>query len=327
MLRAIAAVSVMAFHIFGDRFLIGAVGVDVFFIISGYIMGAFGGNVSTKQFIYSRITRIVPLYWAVTIVMCLGALAGVFSSFSFTADQLWRSLLFVPYLNSAGDLAPLVVVGWTLNMEMFFYVVFAIGLAFGSPFMVTTLVLASLVFVGQLADWQAPAMQVWTSPLLLEFLAGLLLARVRLPQRTDYGLVCLVLAAAGFVLATLVGEPTGIGRVLIWGLPAALLVAGCITLESAASWPRNWLKPLELIGDASYALYLSHGLTISLVQKLLAPGLLASVVMVVSSLLVAIGVHFLFERPVIHLLKRRGVGGHQVRSRSIQRLPPIDSQA
>lgn len=80
-LRGIAAVLVTAFHFFPNEFIVGAAGVDIFFVISGLIMGTIGVNERPLVFLCKRIIRIAPLYWLFTFVMCLGAIAGVYSQF------------------------------------------------------------------------------------------------------------------------------------------------------------------------------------------------------------------------------------------------------
>src|SRR5690606_10387646 len=163
------------------------------------------------------------------------------STFTFTPEQLWMSLLFIPYFNEAGEVAPLVVVGWTLNMEMFFYAVFAVGLALRAPVAVTAVILGLMTLAGLVLDLDTPVAQSWMSPLLLEFLAGLFLARMVLPRR-EYAAPLIGLSLAGFALAAAAGsDPAGLWRVLIWGVPSFLLVAGCLTIEKAGAWPQRLL--------------------------------------------------------------------------------------
>lgn len=307
-LRALAAFSVLLFHIIGEPFTIGAAGVDVFFVISGLIMGSFAATTGPGAFLYHRLVRIVPLYWAVTLVMCVGAMAGVFSTFTFTLEHLWKSLFFIPYAGDNGEVVPLLVVGWTLNLEMFFYIVFALGLALRAPLAVTVGILSAMALAGQVFHWQSPFMQTWTSPLLLEFLGGLLLSRFMF-QGMQAGIAALVVSLTGFIAAALISEQSGMLRLITWGVPAFFLVAGCVWLENAGSWPKRLFKPIEIIGDSSYALYLLHGLVISIVHKILAPGLLAGVVIIVVALTVSVFAHFLFERPLIKLFRRRYGGG------------------
>ncbi|MCZ7934537.1 polysaccharide biosynthesis acyltransferase UppZ [Agrobacterium leguminum] len=303
-LRALAAFSVLLFHISGEPFTIGAAGVDVFFVISGLIMGSFAATAGPGAFLYHRLVRIVPLYWAVTLVMCVGAMAGVFSTFTFTLEHLWKSLFFIPYAGDNGEVVPLLVVGWTLNLEMFFYIVFALGLALRAPLAVTVGILSAMALAGQVFNWQSPFMQTWTSPLLLEFLGGLLLSRFMF-QGMQAGIAALVVSLTGFVAAALISEQSGMLRLMTWGVPAFFLVAGCVWLENAGLWPKRLFKPIEIVGDSSYALYLLHGLVISIVHKILAPGLLAGVVIIIVALTVSVFAHFLFERPLIKLFRRR----------------------
>lgn len=310
-IRAVAALAVLGFHTVGTPFVAGAAGVDLFFVISGFIMGTFGSDVPPQRFLYHRIVRIVPLYWAVTLVMCVGAMMGMFSTFTFTPEQLWMSLLFIPYFNDAGEVAPLVVVGWTLNMEMFFYAVFAVGLALRAPVAVTAVILGLMTLAGLVLDLDTPVAQSWMSPLLLEFLAGLFLARMALPRR-EYAAPLIGLSLAGFALAAVAGsDPAGLWRVLIWGVPSFLLVAGCLTIEKAGAWPQRLLAPVEKIGDASYALYLLHGLVISAVYRLVEPGFFAAAAIVVLSLAVAFAAHVTIEKPATQFLRR--FGGRTVR--------------
>ncbi|WP_454702302.1 polysaccharide biosynthesis acyltransferase UppZ [Agrobacterium burrii] len=307
-LRALAAFSVLLFHIVGDPFTIGAAGVDVFFVISGLIMGSFATAGGPGAFLYHRLVRIVPLYWAVTLVMCAGAMAGVFSTFTFTLEHLWKSLLFIPYTGDNGEVAPLLVVGWTLNMEMFFYIVFALGLAVRAPLAVTVGILSVMALAGQVLPSQSPFIQTWTSPLLLEFLGGLLLSRFMF-QGGQAGIAALVISLTGFVAAAMISEQSGMLRLMTWGVPAFFLVAGCVWLENAGLWPRRLLKPIEIIGDSSYALYLLHGLVISIIHKILAPGILAGAVIIIVALAVSVLAHFLFEKPLIKLFRRKYGGG------------------
>lgn len=304
-LRALAAFSVLLFHIIGDPFTIGAAGVDVFFVISGLIMGSFATAAGPGTFLYHRLARIVPLYWAVTLVMCTGAMAGVFSTFTFTPEHLWKSLLFIPYAGDNGEVAPLLVVGWTLNMEMFFYIVFALGLVWRAPLAVTVGILSVMALAGQVLPTQSPFIQTWTSPLLLEFLGGLLLSRFMF-QGGQAGIAALVISLTGFVAAAMISEQSGMLRLITGGVPAFFLVAGCVWLENAGLWPRRLLKPIEIIGDSSYALYLLHGLVISIIHKILAPGILAGVVIIVVALAVSVLAHFLFEKPLIKFFRRKG---------------------
>src|SRR5947209_976295 len=118
-LRGIAALGVVAFHAAltaGVPFRMGAFGVDIFFVISGFLMVAIT-NVNSRQapFLRDRIVRVVPLYWIATLVVYLAD-----RRYTSGPDQLVSSLMFIPRGHSADApwFFPVLNVGWTLNYEM-----------------------------------------------------------------------------------------------------------------------------------------------------------------------------------------------------------------
>src|SRR5262249_55839896 len=110
---------------------VGHAGVDIFFVISGFVMAVTAGraNYPAGVFLQRRIIRIVPLYWAATFFTAglLLIAPGLFRDNVVTLKHFLLSLFFIPHVSpdSAHDLSPLIKIGWTLNFEMFFYVVFA----------------------------------------------------------------------------------------------------------------------------------------------------------------------------------------------------------
>ena len=131
-LRAFAAIAVAGFHTrfrFPHMRLFGSFGVEVFFVISGYIMASI--CVSNSEFFFRRrLLRIVPPYWTATVVMFLAALW--FPNLMWTTrpdvGELIKSLLFIPFSRSDGSIEPILSIGWTLNCEMYFYAVLAVSL-------------------------------------------------------------------------------------------------------------------------------------------------------------------------------------------------------
>ena len=303
-LRAVAAMLVVLFHL--KLSANGYTGVDLFFVISGFIMGTVGTSDRPAQFLLKRIIRIVPLYWLVTFAMCaLSLISGLMRNFEFTLADLLRSLFFVPYHSETGDIWPLVVPGWTLNFEIFFYVLFAIALMTTRPRLGTAAMIASLVLLGALVPGSDAMYLTYTSPLILEFAAGLAIASFggRVP-----GWVAALILAVGtlFFVAMLVSsQPVaeGFERVFVVGLPAALIVAGCVFTERAGMW--RSVRPIEYIGDISYSLYLTHGLVLSLVARLMPSGWVEAAVGIAISLAVAAATYHLFERPSTRWLNAR----------------------
>ncbi|MET0749382.1 MAG: acyltransferase [Rhizobium sp.] len=303
-LRAVAALLVLFYHVSDGRFDAGGAGVDMFFLISGFIMGTIGAKERPRSFLIKRLVRIAPLYWLITLAMCLASVVGLLGTFSFDLRRLALSLLFVPHFDPSGHIWPLFVPGWTLNIEMLFYGVFAVALLSARPLLIATLLLCALVVLG-LHDWQAPVLRQWTTPMLLEFIFGLGISqcRHRLPAKLAVaGLLLGIALLAASAFATIDLTPY---RVVVWGLPAGLLLAGCIGLEDAGFWPQRLLKPLERLGDASYSLYLTHGIVLAAMLKFLPMGgRLTSIIAVAVALATAQLSFILLERP----LGRLGAG-------------------
>ena len=302
-LRAVAAFAVLLFH---EKLLaIGYGGVDIFFVISGFIMGTFGSRQRPLAFMGNRIARIVPLYWLVTLALCAMSLVPhAFNTFAFDRDSLTKSLLFIPYLDQTGHVWPLMVAGWTLNYEMFFYLIFALGLMVNQPRVLTPLVMLALVAAGLLFHSSSPILQTYSDPLLLEFAAGLGLSRLSFAWGRWLGLALFLGAIALFAMVAISGGPEdGLSRIIFLGIPAMALVAGALTLERAGCWPR--IRLLEAAGDASYSLYLLHGIIIAFTAKFLPlPPMVNDLLAIGLSLGAALLSYRLFELPVARLLRR-----------------------
>jgi peptidoglycan/LPS O-acetylase OafA/YrhL len=241
-------------------------GVDLFFVISGFIMVFTTGRkpVGPLSFFAARVRRIVPLYWSVTLAVFLLARLAPSLLQNTQADlrHLTASLLFTPMMRGDGTMRPVVFVGWTLNFEMAFYILFALGLLAPRRWMGvvgTVLVLAAIVVWGAVAPPQSEVLRFYATPMVLEFGLGMLLGlawpRLRLPP---WG-VPLAIPAAAIAFALMLVGPALWGeadRLFVFGLPATVIVAAALAIERerrALSW--RWL---QVLGAASYAIYLSH---------------------------------------------------------------------
>ncbi|HWK65864.1 MAG TPA: acyltransferase [Rhizobiaceae bacterium] len=328
-LRAVAALAVVIFHAAersGLHFIVGAAGVDVFFVISGFVMWTATSTrpVSTAAFYRDRLLRIAPLYWVVTSIMAIGALAGLFPRIRLTAEHVAASLAFVPHRSpSNGEIWPLLTQGWTLNLEMFFYLIFGAVLFLPRERRLAAL---SAIFVGfVLAGWylrpEGPLLATFTRPIILEFLFGAVLGKLwldgRLVGRT-MGMAAVATACAGF--ATLAFFPKA-GNELLFGLLAIVLVTGAVSVEQCGQIRQ--LPWLGYLGDASYSIYLWHTLAISVVAKaagILPLGQLPALVLgVAGGTMLGIFSYELVEKPLVALMKSwRQLGADSERSKEAE---------
>ncbi|MBB4000211.1 acyltransferase family protein [Aureimonas pseudogalii] len=328
-LRAVAALMVVVFHAtdgagrLGEsaalpRFDAGQMGVDLFFVISGFIIwtttrGASGA--SPRRFAMKRLVRVVPLYWLLTLVLAnVAALRpDLLGTTVLSIDHLVASLAFVPWPHpTIGLYNPLLVIGWTLNYEMAFYALFGLALLLPArhQFVAVTAVLVSLATLGLAADPGGIA-GFYCDPIILEFAMGLAIGRLYTKGRVIGARVSTLVALLGAAL--LLWLPLVLPaewRVASGGMPSALLVAGLVFRERARG-PLH-LPRLQALGDASYALYLTHVLTLPVAQivwrKLMptATGPFALLFVAAATLACCIGglfAHRIVERPLTWLLR------------------------
>lgn len=301
-LRAIAALLVVSTHVesalgenpnlenpwvsqFSGLNGFGGVGVDIFFIISGFIMVYVGVRYfrregSIKDFLLRRVLRIYPIYWLVSLLLVASATAkttlGLISGKSFAEsldfDLQWYRLLgaftLFPTYNDLGNIQPILGVGWSLSYEVFFYFIFALAVAIGfrwAPFVVIS-VFALLVFA-PLPIGGSTLSTFLRNPILLEFPVGMLIGyAVVLSKRPPRWLLllCILLSLVGFLIGIIFNFDYQY-HYLFRGIPSALLVFGLVfwEIQFGLHIPGFLVK----LGDASYSIYLIHTIVISYLVK------------------------------------------------------------
>jgi exopolysaccharide production protein ExoZ len=271
-LRGVAALLVVAHHAticsfnrLGDPdgiWLNGAAGVDIFFVISGFVMALSTQTMarsltSAKGFLVRRVERVAPLYWIFTTAKILLILR--FASVAVHGlGSLWSliaSYLFLPSWNPSFGVYPVLEVGWTLIFEMMFYVLLAAALALRlAPLRTLAIGLVCIAALSPFVPVQTNAFCSLFNPISLEFLYGMLLhaAFVRRFKILGYAKWFAPVGIA-VILRTV---PHVSLRPITWGLSALSIVATAVALESSvgAYLPR-WILSL---GNSSYSLYLSH---------------------------------------------------------------------
>ncbi|UAK24426.1 acyltransferase family protein [Sphingomonas nostoxanthinifaciens] len=331
-LRALAAFLVLFVHadsliaplgLHASDVRFGHVGVDLFFVISGFVMvhTCLRRPTTPGGFLLNRVIRVVPIYWILT--FCIFGVALVAPSLVQATRaapfDLVRSLLFIPFRKVNGLVQPVLFVGWTLNYEMFFYLLFAAALWLTRGALPRTVAAASgallaIVLAGATVRPTDLFAAFYSDGIVLEFGFGMVIAllasREWLPGRVGGALI----AALGTML--LLGNPfmvTMEPRWLFAGLPASAVLIGALALERSGLRAKQPL--LQLLGAASYALYLTHPFVLRGIAKL-AGGhggpLLAAVLIPVAFLiahLVAVALHWWLELPLGRRL--RALTGHR----------------
>ena len=328
-LRAIAALFVVISHISlkglqyninsFQWFHIGGSGVDLFFIISGFIMcyTTHNRNISFTKFIFARCKRILPLYWLVTLLaLVVYIVAPSLVNSSGGETSIFASFTLIPN----GD-KYLVQNGWTLSYEFLFYLIFGISLIFKNIYLVicscviTILVSFGFILRNEVTEL-SPFLNFLTDSILLEFIFGIFCFVLYKKTSLSY-IHSLVLICLGSFLMFYQNEhgflETSFGRTIHSGVPMVLVFLGTIGFESLLrNYNNNFISRLGvLLGDASYSIYLTHPFVLSPVAiickhfGLLTSPLLFSTVLLFSSCVVGIFVYLVIERPLHTYIKDR----------------------
>lgn len=315
-LRALAANSVIVFHLiffeqkYGNEIKILpfflqflSCGVDLFFVISGFIMAIITSDsrISWKNFLFARFSRIYPIYWLYTSVML--ATFFIFPSIMNTTKlpSLWQSYTLFP-----GKLPPLLPVGWTLIHEMYFYLTITVIIAFQWPLKYALLIWTCLIMTASIAldrNGLSPMSALFLHPSTLEFImgvyAGIAIGNSK-REKAKYslwgGLAALTFSAINFGYIPIktdwlnglihADNLMDMTRSFLFGLPCAFIVFGAAKYKEIKGF--NLIKK---IGDASYSIYLSHILVLSSIGKIfyiLKPmGLLSEILYVAGGIVAA----------------------------------------
>lgn len=341
-LRAYAAFAVLIYHT-SYPILPGNhtdfQGVAIFFVISGFIMT----HITLKDeresrptsFLLHRVVRIVPLYWLCTLyVVAFNIYAGLRQAFATDAVAaflpgivgsvtLWsqaspviKSLLFIPYINAHGNPHPLLSVGWTLNMEMHFYLCFALMLNFKKTLApgLTLLMVAGVIVLARLMPGSLPFFTLHASGYPIYFCGGILVyylwrggERMELFRRKWLAVPAALFGAALYLGSNLFPLHAG-----AWIQAGPLILVLSALVLHTCGW-RIKSRLLLLLGASSYALYLTHTLVLELLRVLARKaslfqfeasetGLFLSILVCMSA---AVIVHLLIELPVTGWLRRR----------------------
>lgn len=317
----------------------GAIGVDLFFVISGFIItfvaNKYTGTEQGFQFLVKRFRRINPVYYIASILyfsilLLQPAIKGQTKYFSLhnTVNSIADTILILPVSGNILYYKPLLIIGWSLSFEWFFYILFFVLILSKTRFkpilLITTL--STLVILGYVFKTIDFRYIFITNPIILEFLLGVGICwfYLKIKQIPKWiPATCILIGITSYIqliilgygqlseLGTVLTGQLSMKRFLLWGIPSAFIAFGCIFLEKNNRFTNLWNNKLMLLmGDASYSIYLVH-LTVFTLLRILykqwgffMPPDLAIIVQVIVATIISIGFYKWVEKPLIESAQR-----------------------
>ena len=272
----------------GHAAQVATAGVDIFFVISGFVIALTGPLARPRpnglKFFWRRWSRVAPLYYLVTwatlpFLGAPGTVDGFGPAPSFNLPQLIATVFFWPA--ASAHVSPYLLIGWTLGFEMVFYT--AVALLLLGSHLTRTIGIGIGVLVLLLilrSKTGSDGSRFLTNAIFLEFGFGVVLARFwpslrRMPRWIGWLFALTAIAAFGAEACIGDGDASKYGRVLwdeasswrvlVFGYPAAFLVTGFLILDR---WFRGPIaEVLARLGDASYSIYLAHILVLLVLDR------------------------------------------------------------
>lgn len=321
-LRFLAAFFVVLTHSLGEYAWakpFGAFGVDIFFVISGFIIYVITSK-STKHFFRKRVIRIVPLYWLFTFGISFIAFLqpDLLRSASWDINHILASLFFIPYWTDGTNFSPILRLGWTLNFEMLFYLIFYFSIQFTHKYRA---LLASLFMIGIMLllnsiDFYSERsfLSFYSNSIWFEFIFGMIIGvfykkykHLNLNFRYFY---ILVLVPLIFMASIEIFSYNSDLRFLLLGLPSSILLIAFLGYESIFKRFKRPLRKLILwLGEMSYPLYLVHIYVIALLHRVLFTDIgieFLLLITVLVSLLISDIVTRIYDKPLRNWLTNFG---------------------
>ncbi len=335
-LRGVAALMVVLFHsrsYFSEVpqwTHIGARGVDIFFIISGFIMAYTTRHVESGapalrasiEFLSKRVIRIVPLYWIALLwttraywinwFSVSSSPLDLFSNLSADMISIFKDFVFIPHYSidedEQGEVFPALIQGWTLNYEMFFYLLFAIALLFGKHrLIIASLVLGVLYAAGKIFNFHDVPALFYTSASLIQFVLGMIVYEIYLKTR-QMSFTRSALMVFGVFGCMLLFSGSKVNDKLVMGIAAAMIV--WVFIHAFRDVHNGALR---VLGDASYSIYLFHAAAFEGVRYVIKHlalsstgffnGLLIVMSQVVAGVAVGIVIYYVIEKPILRVLR------------------------
>ena len=337
-MRALASVLVVLYHItsnnadknqfsfLGGIFEFGGAGVDIFFVISGFIITytnklSIQNKKNASVFLERRFLRIYPIYW----VIISGFLLVAYSmpqyynmAFDYSISNVSGTYLLLPGHQMVNG------VSWTLSFELYFYLIFILVFFIRNKSFLWGLAGIYLLTIFTLPLFTDPAtlsapIHLAFHPMIIEFFLGIVIALPvkKTPRNTAKysmltGIVLFITGAYLYNMQVIVFPPSyaEFTRVLLFGLPSFFMMLGIVMLDLKNNPSVN--KYVVLLGEASYTLYLIHLPIVAAVVKLtIMAGIKNSlmlhaifIALTIIVCMVSIITYLYIEKPMISMLKR-----------------------
>ena len=321
-LRALAALLVVFFHCDFLNLKIGQFGVDIFFVISGFII-SFILNKEQENFLVKRLIRVIPMYYLFTILVILAwvvypvGFTNLYVSFS----SIVKSLFFIPY--EVGNSGPILSLGWTLNYEIFFYVIVGLFLSIlkkpSKILLFSALLILFLVLIRWIFNPSNSLMLFYGHEIVIEFIFGIsiyYIVNFCKPVLRNKIIIFFigVLAFSSFIIMVYFDyQKIYFSRTLLFGIPSFFVVLFFIISEHLLNIENPIYKYFYQIGNASYVMYLIHPFIIFFIARLISPffeiSLFNSIIELIIKLslvvLISNSIHRIIELPLVRILQKK----------------------
>jgi peptidoglycan/LPS O-acetylase OafA/YrhL len=321
-LRAIAILLVICTHLgykdnqYGSgvfNFNIGIIGVDIFFVISGFIMYYImndrgNGYYIIKSFLKHRIIRIIPLYWVLTTLALI-----MFFIFSENLSRTTETGILNSYFLYPSEYEKYLDPAWTLSYEFYFYFLFSIGLLFKkNRIIIVSSFLILFYTLSYMLPYNNAMMQFLSNSIVFEFIYGMIIAYIYIHTKQNKIKISIISILIFIILIFLyfIDIQTGI-RALDFGIPSMFIVLSFIMIDEILQISK--IKTLESIGNISYSLYLSHAFILAIIGVLynkikihtLFSEILFIMTMFFSSLIFGYIIYIYLEKKLISYFKKK----------------------
>ena len=290
---------------------LGSIGVDLFFVISGFVMAMsmqnYSGTTGAARFLRQRAVRIVPIFWIWSLAFaCVWLLKG----HTINLINVLNTLTLIPVFDLGAYDAPVLGVGWTLAFEASFYVIVALAVVCKLPSWSLIPIILALAITPVLDEASSVAIRFFFNSILLEFALGVLAYTLwsKGLLRTSV-VVAGVIAGAVIIFVFLPGKDSALyrsfpifdnslsgARTLVWGIPCFFFFFAILKWQPRDNFAT---RALRLVGDASYSIYLSHLILIWGISDSFLPGDIEAVLMILACTIFGILAYLALEKPLM----------------------------